>query len=628
MPQNLSKEEIEDLSRRDILSYGIFHIDLLQNRKWEVSSRAWMPEIYQVVNPREIELSPQGKAKTLSIQKSTQCGMTTMGLIRLLHFADFWAIRAMYMLPRQQDYIDFVTTRVDPTIKKSERLLKILGDPDSTRAKQLGNSYLFFMESTVEPRMMPADAIFVDEIDLSNMTHVSTLDNRMDASLWKLKFYFSTPTLPNYGINGLYSQSDRRQWFVKCPKCGAWQTMDWDAQLRVVGSRMDPSNVYFGCIKCDLPLTLEIIQTGTWIPEYPERSSKHIGFHISQMMTHSAEELYARFIDPKTKLYEFYRKSLGKPYELGIGSLEREDVLSSCFDEPYEYEAEPSPKARYYMGVDQGNELQVLVAKVDKGTDRPKIIHMELVPYDDGGFERISKLMYLYGIKICVLDADPNRHSARDLQSKFPGRLLYADYSESKVDWQTKKDPKTGVKASVVIGRSEGFDSLVESIKDREWQLPGFVGSLHPDTELIIDHVTALKRDVEERNTPSGTKEAAVWRELRPAHLAHAWLYLKTAIEVDQGKSFRSSIIGADKAKSGADPATMAGFLKDNIIRITAQLAECPLDQLQEYLDTGEYTKFPIRYKMKLVLESGYSKAEIRYAAKGLVADKRIALDF
>jgi len=384
---------------------------------------------------------------------------------------------------------------------------------------------------------------------------------------------------------------------------------------------LNPKDVYFGCVRCDTRLELGLIKQGQWIAEYPNRSSSHVGFHISQMMTHSPEELYNHFIDPKTKIYEFYRKRLGIPYELGIGSLEREDVLSSCFDEPYDFEKEPDGTSTYYMGVDQGNELQVLIGKVPSKEDKPKIVHMELIPYDQGGFKRVGQLMHLFKIKRAILDADPNRHSARDLLQSFPGRMLLADYSETRVDWQTKINPKTGITDSVVIGRSEGFDSLITSIREREWLLPGFFPNLHRDTELIIDHITALRRDLETRNTPSGEREVPVWRELRPSHLAHAWLYLKTAIETVKGKNFRVAVV--NRSEKNEDRGLLAdGFSKAVLSGITYYLAEVPTDQLKEFLKTGAEDKMPLQHKLSSARKDGFTEDEIKYVAVRLLLDR------
>lgn len=614
----ISQKRIESLATKDILAYGISYVDLLENKEWKVGSRKWMKEIYAVSNPYNIEQNPAGIARTMSIQKSTQCGMSTMAAVRMFHFADFWPVRIIYMLPRQQDYIDFVTTRVDPMIRNSERLSTLLGFPDSTRSKRFGGSYLFFMESTVEPRMMPADAVFIDEFDLSEMKNVATAQNRMDDSSWRLTYFFSTPTVPNYGVNATFNNSDKREWFVKCPKCGHLQELDWDKNLRVIGPLQRPKEVFFGCLKCDTPLTLEQIQEGFWVPEYPEKSKDHIGFHVSQMMTHTPEHLYSIFLDPLTDITEFYRKNLGKPRELGIGSLEREDMLINCFNEEAQYEDFTDGKSTYYMGVDQGNELQLLIGKVPRGGGNPKIVHLESIPFDKG-FERLGQLMKLFRIKRMVIDADPNRHAARDLQKDFLGKILLADYSATTVDWSTKTDDR-GVKTNVVIGRSEGFDRLIASIKDSEWTLPGELPNLPIDTETIIDHITAIKRDVEKRKTPSGEKDVAVYRELRASHFAHAWLYLKTAIEIDRGKAFRTAVVGSKENVSGEDVRIINELPNTVTLGISRLLAEVPTKQLIWYVEnsTGEMP-FPLSHKVKLAMHDDYSEDQIKEVAKYII---------
>lgn len=626
---NLSPEEIETLAKRDKLSYGVFFVDLLENREWQVFERPWSIDIYAALNPYEIEKNPIGKPRTEVIQKSTQCGMSTMAVVSLFHFADFWSTRQIYMLPREKDYQDFVSTRVDPMIRRSDRLRNLLGTPDSLRSKKFGNSYLFFMESTVEPRMMPADAVRIDELDLSDQKHVSVARNRMDESSWKLLSYFSTPTVPNYGINALLNASDKREWFVPCPKCNHLQIMDWDKNLRVLGPAAKPTRVFFGCQKCDAEINLPDIWKGFWVPEYPERDT--IGFHVSQMMTKPAKELYRIYRDPMTKLYEFYRLNLGQPYELGIGSLTREDILANCFDEPYDFEIIRDGKSRYFMGVDQGNELQVLIGKTERGSERPKIVHKETVPFEQG-FDRAGQLMRLFNIRLCVVDADPNRHSARDFQRSFLGKVLLADYANISTDWQTKDDPKLKVKTNVLIGRSEGFDKLMESIKDGEWQLPGELPGLPVDTEVLIDHITALKRDVETHRTASGEKEVAVWRELRATHFAHAWLYLKIAMEVIKGKRFRSRVIGKSNLKEQEVAEEVREELgvpsKETIIEITWLLAEIPLDQLEWFLNNEDdelCPPFPLFHKLAIARKR-FEEDDIIYVIKQLIKDKKLIL--
>ena len=565
---------LDNAAQKNTLVYGVSYIDLLEGRKWQLAQRMWQDEIYKAVNPFDVQNNPS-LPRTLTIMKPTQVGMSTMGVIKNLHFLDYWNVRTMYTLPRQQDVTDMVSTRVEPMIAKSPRLSKKLGKPDSSRVKRIGDSYMFFMELSVEPRMMPADALYIDEVDLSDSVNLETALNRLDNSPWQLKYYFSTPTLSNFGIHSLYLQSDAREWFVKCPSCGKWQVLDWYQNLRIKGPEREPTSVHYGCTGCDHFFTQEDIQSGRWVAEFPSRSSTHLGYHVSQLMTHTPEWLYSKFIDPKTTLVEFYRKRLGKPYEIGSGSLSREDFLVYAFphDGGYfnlELVADNNPDNQYFMGVDQGNNLQVVVVKKNKHENFARIVWSEIVDFETG-FSRLTELMYNYRVSRCVIDADPNRHDAHTFQSKFVGKVFVADYS-SKIDrrWKIRLNPKTGVKEGVVIHRTEEFDALLTSIVNAEWQLAGEPPSrIEQRVEKIISHVTALRRDIIKVKTTSGEEDVAIYRSVGPDHLAHSLAYVHVAMEIENGAStFRMRVIGAEPIPESGKKEGKVDKEKRKVIRL------------------------------------------------------------
>jgi len=581
---NLS-EQITSLARRDPLAFGISYVDLLDGKTWEVGTRAWATEIYQTANPWLIEKYPSEHARRVVVTKSTQAGISTWAMVRMLHFATNWPVRVFYTLPRQQDLLDLVATRVDPMIRASTYLSSKLGSPDSAHSKRIGDSYLFFMELTTEPRMMPADMLLVDEVDLSDQEHMATAINRLDASRWKIVNYLSTPTVPNFGVHGIYGASDMREWLVKCPKCGYEQPIEWESNLRVVGPVMRPDKVFYGCASCNAEITVAHMQTGRWVAQHPDLSNDLVGFHVHQMLTTPADELHKIFRDPTTRLVEFYRKRLGKPYEIGGGSLDRDDFLAACFDEPYEFEPGWDGESGYYLGVDQGNELQVLICKVPPNSRRPRIVHVELVPMERG-FRRLSQLMEVFHVRKAVGDANPNRHGMIEQVHQFPGRFLVADYIEQKQIWNAKAgSTKLGnVKTNVTIDRTSGMDHLMAEIKNGKFQLPGSPPALHPDVELIIDQVTALKRDVETRKSRAGETTVGVWRKLRADHLAHAWLYMLTAIEIDRGKGLKMAVIGGSKSTDNPEAPEQSEVVDAETTRqIIALLSEVPKDQLRQY---------------------------------------------
>jgi len=343
-------------------------------------------------------------------------------------------------------------------------------------------------------------------------------------------------------------------------------------------------------------------------------------------MTTPAPELYRIFRDPQTKLVEFYRKRLGMPYEIGGGSIERDDILASCFDEPYDFEPMWDGESTYYLGADQGNEIQVVVCKVPPHSRRPKIVHVELIPMEKG-FDRLAQLIDLYRVRKAVVDANPNRHSAIKTVDRFPGRVLIADYIEQKEVWKALKGGDRTYKSNVYINRTTGFDRLFESIKNGEWQLPGTPPNLDPDTELVIDHLTALKRDVENRRTAAGEVQVAVYRKLRAEHLAHAWLYMMIAKEIDKGKGMRIAVVGVDetaetvKDDGGYRPAD------DTIVAVTSILAEVPKDQLADYIvnqfNAGWQMPFPLSYKLPMAQRAGFTDDDIIFVINLLLSDKK-----
>lgn len=620
----MDPQRIKNLTLKDPLSFGITYIDLLEDKQWEVDSRLWSVEPYHQVNPFYIEREP-GHVRKLVIRKSTQSGISTLALTKMFHFACHWPVRVFYTLPRQQDVHDMVGTRVDPMIRNSPKLKELLGNPDSTHAKKIGDSYVFFMELSVEPRMMPADAIFVDEVDLSDPTFMSTAVNRMDASRWKLSYYLSTPTLPYYGIDALYNVSDKRQWMVKCPKCGHRQSLDWEVNLRVQGPRTDPTKVFYGCEKCSAELTIEHIQTGEWVPEKPSRSDESVGYHVHQLLTTPAPELYKSFMDPQTTLVEFYRKRLGKPYEVGSGSLSRDDFLINCFDDPYEAEhGWAGDDNIYYLGADQGNEIQVTIAKVETNSRRKKIVHVELIPIEKG-FNRVAQLMRLYRVRRAVIDGNPNRHEVTKLTTEFPGRVLIADYIEQKETFRAKKGQKKSYLTNISINRTTAFDALVDGIRSGEWALPGTPPHLSSDIELLIDHLLAIKRDTEIRKKPSGSVEVGVWRALRADHLAHAMSYLNAAIELNRSRrTGRIAVISSGAEEEEEDTEEKYRPDPEVIASLTSRLSEVPAEQIEWYLNhrpgADEDIPFPLSYKLEVI--ASFEETDILWVLQQLLSDK------
>ena len=606
---NLSlQEKMSAAAYKDILTYGIMHVPLGDDKQWEVASRKWTVDLYKVVNPASIQEQPI-QARNFVCTKSTQAGVTTMALVRMLHFMTNWNGKVMYMMPRQKDVLDLVGTRLDPLLLQSPMLNKLRGTPDNMQTKQIGNSFVYFQEGTMEPRSIPVDMLIVDEVDLTDPANIGTATNRLDASSWKLRYYLSTPTINNYGIHKMWLASDMRKWLVKCPKCNKEQEIKWEENLRIEGSMAKPDRVYYGCNECDAEITVPYMQTGRWVAEKPERSMDTIGFHVHQMLTTPADILYRQYRDPLETDVEFHRKRLGMPFEIGGGTLNADEVYAACYlEEPYEQELRHDGESQYYMGVDQGNQLQVLIAKIKPGETIPKIVRVEMVKMDDG-FKRIKQLMTYFKIRKCVIDANPNRHSAVDLALEYPARIYVADYNESGLLYSTKKKV-LGYRPyhQVYIDRTLGFDSLFTDIRNGQWCLYGELGNIPQDVYLLVDQVTALKRDVEERQKANIKIQVPVYRAIRADHLGHSWSYLNVAVMLGR-------LVGGHIAIIAPNPETEEEIVltipEDTYKAIMYHLSEVKREEMEAWLTTGEQS---VILKHKLSFITDVSEETIRTA--------------
>jgi hypothetical protein len=587
MPNLSLQEKMSAVAYRDILTYGIMHVPLGDGKKWEVDSRQWMIDLYKVVNPANIQDNPI-QARTFVCTKSTQAGITTMALVRMLHFMTNWTGKVMYMMPRQKDVLDLVGTRLDPLLQQSPMLNGLRGTPDNMQTKQIGNSFVYFQEGTMEPRSIPIDVLMVDEVDLTAPENIGTATNRLDASSWKLRYYLSTPTVNNYGIHKMWLASDMRKWLVRCPKCNAEQEIKWEENLRFDGAPSDPTKVWYGCSHCvDAELTIPHIQTGHWVAEKPERSNDRVGFHVHQMLTTSAGVLYKQYRDPLESEVEFHRKRLGMPYEIGGGSLDADEVYAACYlEEPFEQEIRHDGKSQYFMGIDQGNQLQVIIGKLSPGSIVPKIVRVELVNMETG-FKRIRQLMTYFRIRKCVVDANPNRHSAIDLALEYPARVYVADYNESGQFYSSKKK-LLGYRPywQVYIDRTLGFDNLFTDIRNGQWSLYGQLSDIPQDIYVLVDQVTALKRDVEERQKANIKVDVPVYRSVRADHLGHSWSYLNVALWLGRSAGGMVAIVESSSPEEVEEIELTISM--ETYKEILYHISEVKKDELQEWLTSRE----------------------------------------
>jgi phage terminase large subunit GpA-like protein len=151
----------------------------------------------------------------------------------------------------------------------------------------------------------------------------------------------STPTVKNFSrIEKEYERSDRRRWFVKCPKCKkefviAWAHIKWDRTVDEKGTVIDenPESAYIECPTCERKISdverERIVRAGRWVATNPKVKNRR-GYAANAFLVQGPPKegyrggwlhyFVARYLDERalgTKgMREWQNLVLGETFEL------------------------------------------------------------------------------------------------------------------------------------------------------------------------------------------------------------------------------------------------------------------------------------------------------------------------
>ena len=436
--------------------------------------------------------------------KGSQMGLTSKAALRMIYGARYGGYRGiLYLFPSRSDVTDFAKGRIDPLIDDNpETIGKWIRDTDAANIKRVWNAFIYFrgMKSRVGLKSIPADFVIFDELDEAPQNAVDMAMERMGHSEIREVLKLSNPTLPDYGIDKAFQETDQRYWHLKCPSCGAWTCLEETFPDCLVEAN---GRVIRACQKCKSELNPAI---GEWVAKRPSVTDKR-GYHYSQ--------LFSQFVDAAdilhqyrttTNLTDFYNLKIGIPYVEATNRLSVQEVLALCGIEGI-LSQDPGPS---FMGVDQGKSLHVVIGKKHlQKTGR--IVHLGV--YKD--WTELDRLMKIFNILRCVVDALPETRNARAFAERFKGRVFlnyYAEHQKGKYSWNEKD-------LTVSCNRTESLDASHNEIMGGQVILPR-------ECEIVREfalHLHNVAKRLEE-DEETGSKRY-VYVKLGPDHFRHAFNY-------------------------------------------------------------------------------------------------------
>ena len=248
-----------------------------------------------------------------------------------------------------------------------------------------------------------------DEVDASDQMIITQYETRQQAESGGWRWYWSHPSLAEYGIDVYWNQSDQKHWFITCPKCLKQQFMSWPESINKLG--------FYQCKHCSEPLEDSVRQDGLWVPKYnKDWQSKNIikpfsGYWINQMMCSwiTAEKILKDF-NEKPPQY-FYNYVLGLPYSGGDSKLTEGQLKQNCTGQM----TIPEANEPVVMGVDTGLKLDFVIGNKRLGL----FYHGDATSYST-----LDDLMRRWPKMIAVVDAGGDLIGSRAFYERFKGRVF------------------------------------------------------------------------------------------------------------------------------------------------------------------------------------------------------------
>jgi hypothetical protein len=465
----------------------------LDGRPFTYDRHEYLIEPYQDSHPHQVEM------------KAAQLGLTTRAMLKALYGARYRGFKGiLYLFPSKSDVTDFSKGRIAPLIDDNPDIIgKWMRDTDSANIKQVWNAFLYLrgMKSRVGLKSVPADFIVFDELDEAPQLAVDMAMERMGHSEFKEVLKLSNPTLPDYGIDLAFQQTDQRYWLLRCTKCGEYTCLEdtFPECLIEVGD-----HVIRACGKCHAELNPSV---GQWVAKRPEITDKR-GYHYSQLFSHFVNPAAILHQYRTTKnLADFYNLKIGVPYVEAENRLSVQEVLALRGNEGMA----SSDRGPSYMGVDQGKDLHVVIGKKypQKGG---KIVHLGI--YQD--WPELDRLMNNFNIARCVVDALPETRNARAFAKRFAGRVFlnyYNEHQKGHYAWNEKE-------LTVSCNRTESLDASHREITEHSIALPKECEI----TREFARHMHNVAKKLEE-NDETGSKRYVYVRLGGPDHFRHAFNY-------------------------------------------------------------------------------------------------------
>ncbi len=490
---------------------------------------------------RRMGLAPRRQC----FMKATQGGVSEKEVSVSLHgmIHGHYPRGVLYLFPTTDDVREFSKSRFGPLIAANPSTIgQFVKDTDTASLKRVGDSFLFLRgarlsqhidsdaQESAKLRSISVDKVIFDEFDLMDTEVAGKAQGRLGASEVKEEVYISNPTLPDFGISTLFSQSDQRHWFRQCGHCGIEPPAgaDWEwfltkkhgwtsAEVAFPDLIAQDGNGkgYVACSGCGKATGLG---AGKWVAREPSKSKYMWGYRWSQLSsaTNDPYEILEQYTNPPDgNLADVVRLRLGLPYVAAEDKLTAGQVLSCCGSNP-QLNGHPGPCA---IGIDVRRHKNVVIG-CRTGKDRYRILRVARLDK----LEDVLQMANRFNVRFCVGDIRPYEDEMRQFQRTAKFKTYLCEYSDS-TPVGTTWNEQTGL---VKVNRTEVMDASHRLIvSERQLELPGRC----PEIDQFAQECSSLAKiqEIDKRTKQVKFRYRKVGSDSLPDDYRHALNYFYLA---------------------------------------------------------------------------------------------------
>lgn len=484
----------------------------------------------------------------MSVIKCSQIGLTEIQIRKFLAFlARNTGVSAIFTLPDDAMYKRVSQTRVKPLVE-SEPVFNMQTAEKPIRSMslyQINQSFGYFTGNKEgDATSINADALFHDEVDLSDQEMLALFQSRLQGSDYRITQGFSTPTYEGFGIDAGFRVSDQHEYMCKCTKCRHHNipafTPDFvtipglsgdindlseiDAEI---ASRLDLGAAYIRCESCGAPLDLHDPSLREWVPRYPGRRSRGyrvtpfstprltIGYIVDQLLKYKERDALRRWYN--TVLGESYNDSSARLTEAEIRAVMRGPSRLDVGDAPV------------VIGIDVGLTCHLVLMAVNHNT--PMVFDWRQV-LAENLLDEIKTIMQTYNVIGGCMDRNPYTPLANEVRDETNSFIIPVEYAgtPSAAAVQIMKDELDQL-SHIRANRTTMIDTVVSAVRKRKVDFAGY-GQFEA---LILQHLRDMVR-IEKEDT------SATWQKLSGNdHFFHALAYAFYAVRVHNALEYRNS---------------------------------------------------------------------------------------